>query len=137
MSLEKIRQIRESVIGWFFNFWLFFLFLWLCIKYFICIIITAPILATFVDAKLHLLFLLKKNINFFLLLSQHDHYCIFIFLACNKTDTQLIFQVYEVVPCHSDCSQYIWVTEPWSVCKVTNVDLKENCGEGVQTRKVR
>ncbi|KAJ6615658.1 hypothetical protein lerEdw1_015124, partial [Lerista edwardsae] len=45
--------------------------------------------------------------------------------------------VYEVVPCHSDCNQYVGVTEPWSVCKVTNVDLKENCGEGVQTRKVR
>ncbi|KYO26723.1 hypothetical protein Y1Q_0019191 [Alligator mississippiensis] len=54
---------------------------------------------------------------------------------CPKLDH--VNQVYEVVPCHSDCSQYIWVTEPWSVCKVTNVDLKENCGEGVQTRKVR
>lgn len=46
-------------------------------------------------------------------------------------------QVYEVVPCHSDCGQYVWVAEPWSVWKVSNVDLKENCGEGVQTRKVR
>jgi len=46
-------------------------------------------------------------------------------------------QVYEVVPCLSDCSQYVWVAEPWSVWKVSNVDLKENCGEGVQTRKVR
>lgn len=66
-----------------------------------------------------------------------DHFCMFILLVCTKTDTECGFQVYEVVPCHSDCSQYIWVTEPWSVCKVTNVDLKENCGEGVQTRKVR
>lgn len=49
----------------------------------------------------------------------------------------LMFQVYEVVPCVSDCSQYIWVAEPWSVWKVSNVDLKENCGEGVQTRRVR
>ncbi|KAA0710433.1 Thrombospondin type-1 domain-containing protein 7A [Triplophysa tibetana] len=46
-------------------------------------------------------------------------------------------QVYEVVPCLSDCSQCVWVAEPWSVWKVSNVDLKENCGEGVQTRKVR
>ncbi len=49
----------------------------------------------------------------------------------------LVLQVYEVVPCVSDCSQYIWVAEPWSVWKVSNVDLKENCGEGVQTRRVR
>lgn len=49
----------------------------------------------------------------------------------------LSLQVYEVVPCLSDCSQYVWVAEPWSVWKVSNVDLKENCGEGVQTRKVR
>lgn len=46
-------------------------------------------------------------------------------------------QVYEVVPCLSDCSQYVWVAEPWSVWKVSNVDLNDNCGEGVQTRKVR
>lgn len=46
-------------------------------------------------------------------------------------------QVYEVVPCLSDCGQYIWVAEPWSVWKVSIVDLKDNCGEGVQTRKVR
>lgn len=45
--------------------------------------------------------------------------------------------MYEVVPCQSDCSQYVWVAEPWSMWKVSNVDLKENCGEGVQTRKVR
>lgn len=42
-----------------------------------------------------------------------------------------------MVPCLSDCGQYIWVAEPWSVWKVSNVDLKDNCGEGVQTRKVR
>ncbi|XP_026533553.1 thrombospondin type-1 domain-containing protein 7A isoform X1 [Notechis scutatus] len=56
---------------------------------------------------------------------------------CPKLDHVNQAQVYEVVPCHSDCGQYIGVTEPWSVCKVTNVDLKENCGVGVQTRKVR
>uniref|UniRef100_A0A8C7X202 Thrombospondin type-1 domain-containing protein 7A n=1 Tax=Oryzias sinensis TaxID=183150 RepID=A0A8C7X202_9TELE len=54
---------------------------------------------------------------------------------CPKLDH--INQVYEVVPCQSDCNQYVWVAEPWSVWKVSNVDLKENCGEGVQTRKVR
>lgn len=50
---------------------------------------------------------------------------------------RVVCQVYEVVPCQSDCNQYVWVAEPWSVWKVSNVDLKENCGEGVQTRKVR
>ncbi|KAJ8288081.1 hypothetical protein COCON_G00007400 [Conger conger] len=54
---------------------------------------------------------------------------------CPKLDH--VNQVYEMVPCVSDCSQYVWVAEPWSVWKVSNVDLKENCGEGVQTRKVR
>ncbi|XP_063755232.1 thrombospondin type-1 domain-containing protein 7A isoform X1 [Eleginops maclovinus] len=56
---------------------------------------------------------------------------------CPKLDHVNQAQVYEVVPCLSDCGQYIWVSEPWSVWKVSNVDLKENCGEGVQTRKVR
>uniref|UniRef100_A0A672S6X1 Thrombospondin type-1 domain-containing protein 7A n=1 Tax=Sinocyclocheilus grahami TaxID=75366 RepID=A0A672S6X1_SINGR len=54
---------------------------------------------------------------------------------CPKLDH--LNQMYEVVPCVSDCSQYIWVAEPWSVWKVSNVDLKENCGEGIQTRRVR
>ncbi len=48
-----------------------------------------------------------------------------------------VCQVYEVVPCLSDCGQHVWVAESWSVWKVSNVDLKDNCGEGVQTRKVR
>ncbi|XP_038626243.1 thrombospondin type-1 domain-containing protein 7A [Tachyglossus aculeatus] len=56
---------------------------------------------------------------------------------CPKLDHVNQAQVYEVVPCHSDCGQYIWIAEPWSVCKVTVVDMKDNCGEGVQTRKVR
>ncbi|XP_069050848.1 thrombospondin, type I, domain containing 7Ab [Lepisosteus oculatus] len=56
---------------------------------------------------------------------------------CPKLDHINQAQVYEVVPCLSDCSQYVWVAEPWGVWKVSNVDLKENCGEGVQTRKVR
>uniref|UniRef100_A0A674P765 Thrombospondin, type I, domain containing 7Aa n=1 Tax=Takifugu rubripes TaxID=31033 RepID=A0A674P765_TAKRU len=54
---------------------------------------------------------------------------------CPKLDH--VNQVYEVVPCLSDCGQYVWVAEPWSVWKVSNVDLNDNCGEGVQTRKVR
>ncbi|XP_075443351.1 thrombospondin type-1 domain-containing protein 7A [Ascaphus truei] len=56
---------------------------------------------------------------------------------CPKLDHVNQVNVYEVVPCHSDCTHYIWITEPWSICKVTNVDLKNNCGEGVETRKVR
>ncbi|KAG9283723.1 thrombospondin type-1 domain-containing protein 7A-like [Astyanax mexicanus] len=56
---------------------------------------------------------------------------------CPKLDHINQVRVYEVVPCVSDCTQYVWVTEPWSMWKVSNVDLKENCGEGVQTRKVR
>ncbi|XP_031644645.1 thrombospondin type-1 domain-containing protein 7A [Oncorhynchus kisutch] len=56
---------------------------------------------------------------------------------CPKLDHVNQAQVYEVVPCLSDCGQYVWVAEPWSVWKVSNVDLKENCGEGVQTRKIR
>ncbi|XP_017308235.1 thrombospondin type-1 domain-containing protein 7A [Ictalurus punctatus] len=56
---------------------------------------------------------------------------------CPKLDHVNQAQVYEVVPCVSDCSQYVWVAEPWSAWKVSNVDLKENCGDGVQTRKVR
>nr|XP_043908422.1 thrombospondin type-1 domain-containing protein 7A-like isoform X1 [Solea senegalensis] len=56
---------------------------------------------------------------------------------CPKLDHVNQAQVYEVVPCLSDCGQYVWVAEPWSVWKVSNVDVKDNCGEGVQTRKVR
>uniref|UniRef100_A0A671WB93 Thrombospondin type-1 domain-containing protein 7A n=1 Tax=Sparus aurata TaxID=8175 RepID=A0A671WB93_SPAAU len=54
---------------------------------------------------------------------------------CPKLDH--VNQVYEVVPCLSNCGQYVWVAEPWSVWRVSNVDLRDNCGEGVQTRKVR
>ncbi|XP_072304518.1 thrombospondin type-1 domain-containing protein 7A [Eucyclogobius newberryi] len=56
---------------------------------------------------------------------------------CPKLDHVNQAQVYEVVPCLSDCGQYVWVSEPWSIWKVSTVDLKDNCGEGVQTRKVR
>uniref|UniRef100_A0A3Q2QQS7 Thrombospondin type-1 domain-containing protein 7A n=1 Tax=Fundulus heteroclitus TaxID=8078 RepID=A0A3Q2QQS7_FUNHE len=54
---------------------------------------------------------------------------------CPKLDH--VNQVYEVVPCVSDCGQYVWVAEPWSLWKVSSVDLRTNCGEGVQTRKIR
>ncbi|XP_026204991.1 thrombospondin type-1 domain-containing protein 7A isoform X2 [Anabas testudineus] len=56
---------------------------------------------------------------------------------CPKLDHVNQAQVYEVVPCLSDCGQYVWVAEPWSVWKFSNLDLKDNCGEGVQTRMVR
>ncbi|XP_039858562.1 thrombospondin type-1 domain-containing protein 7A [Simochromis diagramma] len=56
---------------------------------------------------------------------------------CPKLDHVNQAQVYEVVPCLSDCGQYVWVAEPWSVWKVSNVDLNDNCGEGVQTRNVK
>ncbi|CAG02749.1 unnamed protein product, partial [Tetraodon nigroviridis] len=54
---------------------------------------------------------------------------------CPKLDQRN--QLYEVVPCRGDCNQYVWVAEPWSLWKVSHMDLKQNCGEGVQTRKVR
>ncbi|XP_061738576.1 thrombospondin type-1 domain-containing protein 7A-like [Nerophis ophidion] len=56
---------------------------------------------------------------------------------CPKLDHVNQAQVYEVVPCLSDCGQHVWLAEPWSVWKVSNLDLNNNCGEGVQTRKVR
>uniref|UniRef100_A0A8C9SRK1 Thrombospondin type-1 domain-containing protein 7A n=1 Tax=Scleropages formosus TaxID=113540 RepID=A0A8C9SRK1_SCLFO len=55
--------------------------------------------------------------------------------TCPKLD--LKNQVYEAVPCHSECGQYVWVMEPWSVCTINTVDEMPACGEGVQTRKIR
>lgn len=46
-------------------------------------------------------------------------------------------QVYEAVPCHSDCSQYMWRIEPWSMCTINSVGDLTACGEGVQSRKIR
>lgn len=46
-------------------------------------------------------------------------------------------QVYEAVPCHSDCSQYEWRVESWSICTINAVDELPACGEGVQSRKIR
>uniref|UniRef100_A0AAQ6I9L7 Thrombospondin type-1 domain-containing protein 7A n=1 Tax=Anabas testudineus TaxID=64144 RepID=A0AAQ6I9L7_ANATE len=54
---------------------------------------------------------------------------------CPKLD--LKNQVYEAVPCHSECSQYEWRTEPWSICTINTVDDLPACGEGVQSRKIR
>uniref|UniRef100_A0A8C6TPE6 Thrombospondin, type I, domain containing 7Ba n=1 Tax=Neogobius melanostomus TaxID=47308 RepID=A0A8C6TPE6_9GOBI len=45
--------------------------------------------------------------------------------------------VYEAVPCHSECSQYEWRIEPWSICTINSVEDKPACGEGVQSRKIR
>ncbi|KAG9340807.1 hypothetical protein JZ751_019998, partial [Albula glossodonta] len=36
-----------------------------------------------------------------------------------------------------ECLQYVWVTEPWSVCTINSVDKLPGCGEGVQSRKVK
>ncbi|XP_040005222.1 thrombospondin type-1 domain-containing protein 7B [Xiphias gladius] len=54
---------------------------------------------------------------------------------CPKLD--LKNQVYEAVPCHSECSQYEWRIEPWSICTINTVDDLPACGEGVQSRKIR
>ncbi|XP_078408605.1 thrombospondin type-1 domain-containing protein 7B [Cetorhinus maximus] len=54
---------------------------------------------------------------------------------CLKLDVKN--QVYDRIPCYSDCSQYSWIAEPWSVCRINNRESLHNCGEGVQTRKVR
>uniref|UniRef100_A0A3B5A609 Thrombospondin type 1 domain containing 7B n=1 Tax=Stegastes partitus TaxID=144197 RepID=A0A3B5A609_9TELE len=53
---------------------------------------------------------------------------------CPKLD--LKNQVYEAVPCHSECSQYEWRIEPWSICTINAVDDLPACGEGVQSRKI-
>ncbi|KAF7655323.1 hypothetical protein LDENG_00057900 [Lucifuga dentata] len=54
---------------------------------------------------------------------------------CPKLD--LKNQVYEAMPCYSECSQYEWRTEPWSICTINTVDELPACGEGVQSRKTR
>ncbi|GAB0191321.1 thrombospondin type-1 domain-containing protein 7B [Grus japonensis] len=47
------------------------------------------------------------------------------------------WQVYEAVPCYTECNQYSWVVEPWSPCKINSEQNSLHCGEGIQTRKVR
>ncbi|XP_038645858.1 thrombospondin type-1 domain-containing protein 7B isoform X2 [Scyliorhinus canicula] len=54
---------------------------------------------------------------------------------CLKLDVKN--QVYDRVPCYRHCSQYSWIAESWSVCRINNRESIHNCGEGVQTRKVR
>ncbi|KAM6984977.1 thrombospondin type-1 domain-containing protein 7B [Aplochiton taeniatus] len=54
---------------------------------------------------------------------------------CPKLD--LKNQVYEAVPCHSECNRYEWRREPWSVCALNGLDGLPDCGEGVQSRKIR
>ncbi|NXT48186.1 THS7B protein, partial [Pluvianellus socialis] len=54
---------------------------------------------------------------------------------CPKLD--LKNQVYEAVPCYTECNQYSWVVEPWSPCKINSEQNSLHCGEGIQTRKVR
>ncbi|XP_041940176.1 thrombospondin type-1 domain-containing protein 7B isoform X1 [Alosa sapidissima] len=56
---------------------------------------------------------------------------------CPKLDLKNQAQVYEAVPCHSECSDYVWITEAWSVCTINAVDELPACGEGVQSRKIR
>ncbi|XP_072517288.1 thrombospondin type-1 domain-containing protein 7B [Salminus brasiliensis] len=60
---------------------------------------------------------------------------------CPKLDFKN--QVSEVVPCYSECNQYVWEAEPWSVCVVNPPNTLNGstapqllCGEGVQTRKI-
>uniref|UniRef100_H3D083 Thrombospondin type-1 domain-containing protein 7A n=1 Tax=Tetraodon nigroviridis TaxID=99883 RepID=H3D083_TETNG len=56
---------------------------------------------------------------------------------CPRLDLKNQAQVYEAVPCHSDCSQYEWRVESWSICTINAVDDLPACGEGVQSRKIR
>ncbi|XP_063789788.1 thrombospondin type-1 domain-containing protein 7B isoform X1 [Pseudophryne corroboree] len=54
---------------------------------------------------------------------------------CPKLD--LKNQVYEAIPCYNECNQYLWVTEPWSACKLHSEEKTADCGLGIQIRKVR
>ncbi|TKS67458.1 Thrombospondin type-1 domain-containing protein 7A [Collichthys lucidus] len=56
---------------------------------------------------------------------------------CPRLDLKNQLQVYEAVRCHSECSQYEWKIEAWSICTINTVDDLPNCGEGVQSRKIR
>uniref|UniRef100_A0A673GL56 Thrombospondin type-1 domain-containing protein 7A n=1 Tax=Sinocyclocheilus rhinocerous TaxID=307959 RepID=A0A673GL56_9TELE len=53
-------------------------------------------------------------------------------------------QVSEVLSCYSDCSQYVWEVESWSMCvlnppnNLTNAEPPQPvCGEGFRTGKIR
>uniref|UniRef100_A0A8C2JGW2 Thrombospondin type-1 domain-containing protein 7A n=1 Tax=Cyprinus carpio TaxID=7962 RepID=A0A8C2JGW2_CYPCA len=61
---------------------------------------------------------------------------------CPKLDNKN--QVSEVLPCYSDCSQYVWEVESWSMCVLNPPNNLKNsgstqpvCGEGFQTGKIR
>ncbi|KAM9305159.1 thrombospondin type-1 domain-containing protein 7B [Gastrophryne carolinensis] len=54
---------------------------------------------------------------------------------CPKLD--LKNQVYEVAPCYSECIQYMWMSEPWSACKLHSEGKTTGCGIGIQIRRVR
>ncbi|XP_062869505.1 thrombospondin type-1 domain-containing protein 7B [Trichomycterus rosablanca] len=63
---------------------------------------------------------------------------------CPKLDVKNQVRVSEVVPCYSECNQYVWEVNSWSACVInppnaissTSQD-QSSCGEGVQTRKIR
>lgn len=56
---------------------------------------------------------------------------------CVCVVSRACLQVYEAVPCHSNCGQYEWQVEAWSICTINAVDELPACGEGVQSRKIR
>lgn len=56
---------------------------------------------------------------------------------CPKLDMKNQAQVYEALPCHSECARYAWRVEPWSMCNINAVHTPLSCGEGVQSRKIR
>ncbi|XP_030627616.1 thrombospondin type-1 domain-containing protein 7B [Chanos chanos] len=62
---------------------------------------------------------------------------------CPKLNFKNQAQVSEVLPCHTECSQHVWETEPWSTCTIHSSNMpgadekQPACGDGVQTRKVR
>ncbi|XP_070587525.1 thrombospondin type-1 domain-containing protein 7B [Erythrolamprus reginae] len=54
---------------------------------------------------------------------------------CPKLDPKN--QVYEAVPCYSECNQYSWRVEPWSQCEISSAQNSLHCGEGIQMRQIR
>ncbi|KAK9410588.1 thrombospondin type-1 domain-containing protein 7B [Crotalus adamanteus] len=54
---------------------------------------------------------------------------------CPKLDPKN--QVYEAVPCYSECNQYSWQVELWSQCEISSAQNSLHCGEGIQTRQIR
>ncbi|XP_078454669.1 thrombospondin type-1 domain-containing protein 7A-like [Lampetra planeri] len=60
-----------------------------------------------------------------------------VFSGYTRGDLCFCAQVYEAVPCHSECGQHVWISEPWTVCHVTRIGATDSCGEGSQTRPVR